>query len=356
MVKIMNGDQTGYFHRVARQTPTRLWINNPTPAQAKSALQAGALGASTNPTYPARLVKEDPVYFFDLLDPLLEEHDDETAASLLYQRAVARLAKIYEPLFRQTQGGEGYVAIQGDPRVNDDPQAILTGAAIFYQLGENIIVKVPSTPAGAQAMESLTAMDRPTIGTLGFSIDQAIYMAEAYRRGLRKARKRPKCLLTYIAGILDEHLAETSERLGNVVPPEMIMHAGIVGTRRACQVFKERGYEAMLIGGGARGAHHFTELVGGDLYITIGWDLASRLIDLNGPVEDRIGAKTPDEILTHLEKHLPDFVRASRIGILEPEEFRSFGPTMRFQGSFLSAWNRLLDLVAKRRAERMAVR
>ena len=49
----------GYFHRVARQSPTRLWINNPTQEEARKAIAAGAISCTTNPTYTAKMLQEE---------------------------------------------------------------------------------------------------------------------------------------------------------------------------------------------------------------------------------------------------------------------------------------------------------
>ena len=41
----------GYFHRLHQETPTRLWINNPTLEEADLAIEAGAISCTTNPSY-----------------------------------------------------------------------------------------------------------------------------------------------------------------------------------------------------------------------------------------------------------------------------------------------------------------
>jgi len=176
-----------YFHRIAERTPTRLWINNATPAQAKPALALGAVGATTNPTYAARLLREDPGAS-TLLEQVVRETDsDDEAADRFMMAAVARLQTVFLPLYEESRGKFGHVVIQGDPRVNSDSDAILDGASRYRELGENIIVKVPATPAGAHALEELTSMNVPTIATLGFSVDQAVYLAEAYRNASERS-------------------------------------------------------------------------------------------------------------------------------------------------------------------------
>ena len=340
----------GYFRRLSEQTRTEFWINNPTLAEAEEALSAGALCATTNPTYPARLLKEEPEYCTGVIDSGIGESDDDgKVADFLYQKAVARLQALFYPLYTRTQARHGYVAIQGDPRVNTDAAAILEGAVRYRRLGENIIIKVPAWPAGATALEKLVEMEIPTIATLGFSVDQAVYMAEVYRRALTRSKTRPVCYVTFIAGVLDTYLSEQSARLGNVVPADTIQHAGCSASRVACKLYKSRGYEAVLLGGGARGPHHFTELVGGDLAITIGWNLARQIIEANGPVVSRIDAEAPPAALLALKEHLPDFLKSSSERSLAPEEFRNFGPVADFQGTFLSGQETVLGAIASRR-------
>ncbi len=346
----------GYFRRLSQQTRTEFWINNPTLAEAEAALAAGALCATTNPTYPARLLKEEPEYCTQVIDSGIAECDDDgQVADFLYQKAVARLQALFYPIYTRTEGRHGYVAIQGDPRVNTDAAAILASAVRYRQLGENIIIKVPAWPAGATALDELVEMEVPTIATLGFSVDQAVYVAEVYRRALTRSKTRPVCYVTFIAGVLDTHLSEQSARLGNVVPPDVIKHAGCSASRVAYRIYKSRGYEAVLLGGGARGPHHFTELVGGDLAITIGWNLARQIIEADGPVVSRIDAETPPEALSVLENHLPDFRKSSTEHSLALQEFQNFGPVATFQATFLAGMETVLRAIAARRKTRCQI-
>jgi len=346
----MNPSDRGYFHRLSAQSPTEFWINNSTFSEAEAALAAGAVCATTNPTYLSRLLKEEPDYVADLIDEASKEtNDDDRIADLVYQKAVGRLLKLFLPLYEQTHGQRGFVAIQGDPRINLYPDSILEGAIRYRELGENIIIKVPSWPAGAVALEKLVEMGFPTIATLGFSVDQAVYMAEAYRRALNRTKKRPACFVTFIAGVLDTYLAEISAQQGNIVSKDAVRHAGCEASRAAYRIYKLRGYEAILLGGGARGPHHFTELVGGELAITIGWNLAQQIIESGAPIVPRIDAVTPSSVLSELEAHLSDFRKSYRENSLRPEEFQDFGPVASFQGSFLAGMETLLKAITSRR-------
>lgn len=130
--------RAGYFQRVRAQTPTEFWINNATLAEAEA---AGALCATTNPTYLARLLVEEPGYVADLIDDGLRETADvEKVVDWVHRRAVGRLQKLFLPIFESSGGKYGLVAIQGDPRCNTDRDAILDGALRYGELGENIVI------------------------------------------------------------------------------------------------------------------------------------------------------------------------------------------------------------------------
>lgn len=48
-----------YLERINEQTPTRMWVNNPTPSEAKKGLEAGTFGATSNPTYLSHMLKAE---------------------------------------------------------------------------------------------------------------------------------------------------------------------------------------------------------------------------------------------------------------------------------------------------------
>jgi len=62
-----------FFRRLVAESPTRVWVNNPTAAEIGLALGQGAVGCTTNPAYgggmlrPARAVGRRRVEPLDLL-------------------------------------------------------------------------------------------------------------------------------------------------------------------------------------------------------------------------------------------------------------------------------------------------
>ena len=99
-----------YFKRVAAQSPTMFWINNPTQEQADLALENGALGCTNNPSYTQKMYDhpEYHAYTAVILDDVLAEFDDDRAAAIEFQaRMVKPITDKFLPLLAwQTDTGQ----------------------------------------------------------------------------------------------------------------------------------------------------------------------------------------------------------------------------------------------------------
>lgn len=342
---------TGYFHRVNAETPTRLWINNPTAQDAERSLQAGAINCTTNPSYCSKLLQSEPEYIRGVIDRVVpEEKDDDLAAERVYHEASARILGMFLPRYESSRGTQGFVTIQDDPRSDDDVEHIVDVTLRCRRLGRNFMTKIPVIASGIEAMEELVAQNVPICATEVFAVSQAIHMCEVYRRATKQSGNHPPFFVTHITGIFDQYLAETAKNERIAIAPEVLAQAGYVIARKEYRVLKERGYEGILLGGGARGTQHFTEFVGGDFHITINWKEAQDLIAADGPVVSRIDAPTPREVVEELRAKLPNFRRAYDEDGLSVKEFAHFGPLVFFKSMFLNGYARLLDEVAERRA------
>jgi transaldolase len=341
-----------YFHRVQAETPTRMWINNPTADDTRRAIAAGAVSCTTNPSYCAKLLQTEPEYLRGLIaETVTEIKDNDEAAEQIYHRASARILELFRPVYEQSGGTMGFVTIQDDPRCDDDAEHIMDVTMRCRKLGPNFMTKIPVIASGIAAIEELVARNIPICATEIFAVSQAIHMCEVYERAAKRSGNYPPFYLTHITGIFDQYLAEVvkAEKIG--IPPEILRQAGCVIARKEYQLVKERGYHATLLGGGARGTHHFTEFVGGAMHITINWSTADELIAADPPVVSRIDAPTPTEVVEELRAKIPGFRRAFDEDGLAVREFADFGPLMFFKTMFLNGYARLLDAVADCRTQ-----
>ena len=341
----------GYFHRVHRETPTQFWINGARNIDLGLGLQAGAVGITTNPSHPPRAIKADSEIWYPAIDKILSLNpalSDDEVADFVTQRIQGMSAKMLYPLYKISNGKYGYVAIQGNPNTNDDLEDIVERGIVYSKLGENIVVKCVSTAVGIKALEELTVKGINTIATEGFSVAQAIKAAEAYERGLKRTNKKPKCFIVHIAGIFDEYLAEVAEREDIDISSKYIEQAGVLVTRSIYRIFQGRKFHCMLLGGGARAPRHFTELVGGDLAITISLNTVEDLLLKDPPIVSKIEVDDI-KVLSGLESKFVDFRRAYYSDGLTVDEFRSFGPCVKFQNSCSKGYDETLAEIRARR-------
>ena len=342
-----------YFQRVQEQSPTRFWINNPTLEQAKKAIEAGAVGCTTNPSYVSKLFNspEDFGCVLRSIDLLLPyEPNDSIVAAKVQRVMVSRLSEVFMPLFRQSEGKLGLVTIQCDPYHEEDADFIINDGVSSRKIGANITVKIPVTAPGIKAIKTLVEKNVPTMATEIMAVAQAVSICEAYQEASKQSGNIPPFFVTHITGILDDHFKRVVAGKTLGISPEAMKFAGLTVAKKQYALLKERNYPGIMLGGGARKLEDFTELVGGDLHITINWDgMAEVLIKQDPPVVRRIEAALAPPLVTELLEKLPDFARAYNTDGLKVEEYYDYGAVELFRSSFMKGWRSLLDLIAERR-------
>ena len=342
-----------YFHRVNKLSPTRFWINNPTPHEARLAIAAGAINCTTNPTYSAKMIKDAEMKGNALKiikDAIIETSDDQKAAGMVQQMLINHLLDIFLPLYEKNPGKEGFVSLQGNPFTDQDANQIIEEALIYRRSGKNFIAKIPVTKAGITAMEELIPENIPIIATEVMAISQAITACEMYRRVSGRCQKYPPFFVTHITGILDDYLNSVVIRDNIDIGSDILWQAGCIVARKQYRILKERNYPGIMLGGGARGLHHFTEMVGSDMHITINWKGTSdKLIEIDPPVVYRIDTPAPQHVVDELLEKIPDFKKAYQEDDLASDEFEDFGPVVLFRNIFIKGWEELVRSIEKHR-------
>ena len=340
-----------YFERLHNETATRFWINNPSGTELAQALASGAINCTTNPAYCSKLLVSDQAYIHRVIDEVLMEvtTDIEKAAVLVYQRATKRVLDAFLPLFRTSGGACGYVTMQDDPREDQNTEAIMRCVHNNRKLGPNYMVKIPVIEGGMEAIEACVEEGIPICATEVFSIAQARHMCELYEKAARRTGNYPEFFITHITGIFDEYLGKVARREGIEIDPKVLAWAGCAVARKEYKMLKERGFHTTMLGGGARDNYHFTEMVGGDVHVTINWSTAQDIISKDPPLTCRIDVETPQEVIDELAAKFVAFRQAYEDDGLAVEEYAEYGPVQLFRNAFLKGWHLLLAEVASRR-------
>lgn len=346
--------ETTYFHRVQQQTSTRFWINNVTRTQARLAIEAGAVGCTQNPSYTWKILQSDEEreHAISKLDAILKsEKDDNEALVKLQRELVADIAQIFLPQYERSGGREGFVSIQGDP-FHEDTETIIRHARYNHEASPNIMAKIPVVEAGLEAIEVLARERIPINATEVMAVKQALDVCEVYVHAIKGMKDPAPLYFSHITGIYDEYLKNTV-REGNIdISKDALWQAGMSIAKKVYWMVREKNYPVGFIGGGARGLHHFTEMVGADACITINWTgTADKLIEQDPPVVQRFFMHTPDCVVDELLEKLPDYKKGYLKNGISAHEYEEFGPVVLFRSMFESAWQNALESIAKRRQD-----
>jgi len=274
-----------------------------------------------------------------VLDPRLSP--EERAIALMYAVARQTAARL-EPVYNTSSGEQGYVCAQVNPAKAGDREAMLALARRFHAWAPNIAVKLPVTSAGLDVLEDCIAEGITVTATVSFTVPQVIAVAERHLLGIQRARQSRvvpgRCFAVIMIGRLDDYLREAAADSQVGVGESDIRQAGLAVTKRACEIFTDRQYPAMLLVAALRGAYHMIGLAGAPMIMSIHPKIQAMLREPGVP--RAVGIDRPvDPLAVKRLQQIPDFNRAYQPDGMRPAEFITYGLTQRTLSQFLdSAW------------------
>jgi transaldolase len=327
-----------YLNWLITNTPTKWWHDSAEVNELALGLERGAIGATTNPFLSnAALNKCRSVWASEINDVLSRNLTGEPKAEALMRIAVTKTAEKFMPEYESSKGQSGYVCAQVNPLRAGDRECMLPMAKRFHAWAPNIAVKLPVTAAGLDVLEECVAEGITCTATVSFTVPQAVAVAERHRAGAQRAREKGiepgKCFSTIMIGRLDDYLREVAHDAQAPVSESDIRLAGLAATKRSYRLYREGGYEAVLLVAALRGDYHLTELAGGELLMSIHPSSQEYFVGPPLEREERIDREIPADVIERLCS-MPEFVRSYEPDGMSPNDFMSFGATQRTLGQF----------------------
>lgn len=342
------------LHEMTQTTPTCLWSDSADITDLKTAIEHGAVGATCNPVIALQIIKAHLDEWRTRIASLSRQHPAATEDALGWA-AVEWLSKdaaaLLQPAFAESNGRNGRLSIQTDPRFYRDPVALVEQAQRFHALAPNMIVKIPATRAGIVAIEEATKQGISINATVSFTLPQCVAVAEAVERGLRDREAKghdtshmgPVC--TIMVGRLDDWLKVVMERDGVITDPGHLEWAGVAVFKKTYELFRSRGYRTRLLSAAFRNHMHWSELVGGDVVISPPPAWQRRFFTSDVTITDRISAPVAPSTVEDLYRRFEDFQRAYDEPRLPVDAFDSYPPVRRTLRQFLAAGTDLGQVV-----------
>jgi transaldolase len=346
------------LHEMASTTATEFWNDSCAVGELKYALEHGAVGATSNPTIVFGVLQKEFGDWQARIAELFQSRASWTEAQITWQlieELAVRGAELLKPVFEQSAGRKGWLSIQTNPEFHKSPEALVAQALHFSTLASNMMVKIPATAAGIVAIEEVTAQGVSVNATVSFTASQAVAVADAVERGLKRreaaghstSNLAPVC--TLMLGRLDDWLKVCCDKQGTLPTPGTLDWAGVAVFKNALKAFQRSGYRTRLLAAAYRNHLHWSELVGGDIVLTITPEWQRRINASNLPVASRIAEPVPALALRELSEHFADFRRAYDPQGMKPSEFDGFGATARTLRAFLDSYYALLAFIRELR-------
>jgi len=190
-----------------------------TSGELKDLVAQGVRGVTSNPAIFEKAIAGSNDYDEDIERLARAGNSVEQIYEALALDDIRRAADVLRPVYDESAGRDGYVSLEVSPTLAGDVAGTLADARRLYAALDrpNILIKVPATPAGLEAVPALIHEGINVNVTLIFSQENYAAVAEAYIAGLEKrlADGRPLNTAASVASVfvsridtaLDEALA-----------------------------------------------------------------------------------------------------------------------------------------------------
>ena len=151
--------------------------------------QHGITGVTTNPAILDRALGAGGSYDSQIADLMAFDVSPGQIATELARTDVTEAALQLLPIWEASCGADGYVSWEVDPALAWNVRATVAAVQQLHELVElpNLLVKIPATEPGLQALEDSIASGYSVNVTLIFSLERYADVVESYLRGLRRA-------------------------------------------------------------------------------------------------------------------------------------------------------------------------
>src|SRR5438270_1415829 len=120
-------------------------------------VEDGLKGMTSNPTIFEKAIAGSSDYDEQFAGLARENKTIEEIYEALTIEDIKHAADSLRPLYDRSEGRDGYVSYEVSPRLANDTEGTIEAAHRYFEMigRPNLMVKVPSTPAGLPAIERL---------------------------------------------------------------------------------------------------------------------------------------------------------------------------------------------------------
>ncbi|MFF0206108.1 transaldolase [Streptomyces sp. NPDC005017] len=209
--------------------------------------QSYVVGVTTNPTIFQKAISSGDGYEQQLTDLAARKVTVEEAVRMITTADVRDAADILRPVYDATDGQDGRVSIEVDPRLAHNTAATVAEAKQLAWLVDrpNTLIKIPATRAGLPAITEVIGNGISVNVTLIFSLERYREVMDAYLAGLEKAKEKGLDLslihsvASFFVSRVDTEIDKRLDALGTDEAKDARGKAALANARLAYQAYEE---------------------------------------------------------------------------------------------------------------------
>ncbi|WP_034594691.1 transaldolase [Hamadaea tsunoensis] len=202
------------------------------------------VGVTSNPTIFAGALGASELYAEQLKDLAVRKVTVDEAARMITTYDVRWACDVMRPAFDASDGRDGRVSIEVDPRLAMVTDATIAEAKQLWWLvdRENLFIKIPATEPGLPAITATLAGGISVNVTLIFSLERYKAVLDAWLSGLEQAKanghdlSKIESVASFFVSRVD---TEIDKRLDGLGRPELKGKAAVANARLAYQAYLE---------------------------------------------------------------------------------------------------------------------
>ncbi len=224
--------------------------------------EKNVVGVTTNPTIFAGALSKGEAYTEQVALLAAAGTGVHDAVFEITTDDVAAASDLFRPVYDRTNGLDGRVSIEVEPTLAHDAAGTIAAARQLWAKVDrpNVLIKIPATIEGLEAITETIAAGISVNVTLIFSLERHRQVINAYLTGLEKARAAGIDISTihsvasFFVSRVDTEIDKRLEAVGTAEALALKSKAGVANARLAYQVY-EQAFDSerarVLIGAGA---------------------------------------------------------------------------------------------------------
>ena len=206
------------------------------------------VGVTSNPTIFAKALAGGSSYDEQVADLKIRGVSVEEASRALTTYDIRWACDVLRPVYDATNGQDGRVSIEVDPRVAKDTARTIAEAKNLWWMVDrpNAYIKIPATRQGLEAITETIARGISVNVTLIFSLERHAAVIDAYMAGLEKAQANGHDLsnifsvASFFVSRMDTEVDARLDKLGTGEAAALRGKTAIANARLAYELFENK--------------------------------------------------------------------------------------------------------------------